>query len=211
MLGSAGLRSFLAVVLIGHLNNNSTCILLKAYRRALRNYKLACALLGQALFDEGYLRGSPVTVFYTSKEATRSLWNVGQRWGLVNSFRSKLGYNHTKWGFSVKAFRLRDIYDINGPLPDKRRDGEFRLAAFRNTSGIPKNPRGKTRHKLLLYLSRTPRTRADCVTYLGLSYSTIRKHMTSLLRANLIHVIGRNANALGKARNKACLYSVKKL
>ena len=49
------------------------------------------------------------------------------------------------------------------------------------------------------------------VSYLGLSYCTIRKHMTSLLRANLIHVIGRNANAFGKAKNKAYLYSVKKL
>jgi DNA-binding transcriptional ArsR family regulator len=186
--------------------------LLKAYKRALRDYNLACALLGQALLDEGYLRGSPVTVFYASKQISESLWKVGERWGLVNGFRSKRGYNHTKWGFSVKAIRLKDIYRTVGPLPDRRKDKELQQAAFRSMKkAYHQNPRGRTRHRLLIYLSHTPRTRADCVTHLGLSYSTVRKHMSSLLRENLICIKGRNANAFGKARNKAYLYFVKEL
>lgn len=61
----------------------------KILKLALTNKRIAVAVLGQALLDEGGIGAQSITIFYTSKGEAEHLWKMANSLGYANDFRKK--------------------------------------------------------------------------------------------------------------------------
>ncbi len=87
----------------------------KILKLALSDKKIAAAVLGQALLDEGGIGAQSITIFYTSQEEADHLWRIADSLGYANAFRKKKHRNHQHYGFSIKASKRKELYDQIGP------------------------------------------------------------------------------------------------
>lgn len=91
----------------------------KILKLALSDKRIAIAVLGQALLDEGGIGAQSITIFYTNKGEAYHLWKIADSLGYANSFRKKKHRNHYHYGFSIKPSKRKELYDQIGPLPNQ--------------------------------------------------------------------------------------------
>lgn len=171
---------------------------------ALQNRKIALAILGQALIDEGSI-GARITISYVSREEGEYLWKIANALGYANPLRTKDHGTHTHWWFSIKASKIKELYNEIGPLPNSFKDRIFRHHAKRHTGHL--RPRGETRKLILEALKEKPKTKLQLMLEVNISESTVRKHLSKLKQQGLIRKHGRNQDALHKSRRTAFLWA----
>jgi len=97
----------------------------KILKLALGNKRVAIAVLGQALLDEGGIGAQSITIYYTCKEEAVQLWRIAESLGYANPFRRKKHRNHFHYGFSIKASKRKELYDQISPLPKPMKNKVF--------------------------------------------------------------------------------------
>jgi DNA-binding transcriptional ArsR family regulator len=172
---------------------------------ALSNKQIATAIVGQALLDEGGIGTSGITVFYTNENEAKQLWTIADSLGYANPFRKKKHRNHCHYGFSIKAGKIKELYDEIGPLPNPTKDRIFRhlMARYPN---IHLRQKGETKRLILKSLNRKPKTVLDLILELDISGSTARKQLNALKRQHLVKICGYNRKAFQKSRRTAYLW-----
>jgi len=154
------------------MQNNSQSKLLKL---ALNDKRIAVAILGQAILDEGGIGASGITIFYTDKGEAEQLWTIANSLGYAGAFRKKKHRNHYHYGFSIKAIKIKELYDHIGPLPNPTKNQVFLHLANRKPN-IHLRAKGETRSLILHSLKENPKTVLQLMLELGIGNSTVRKH-----------------------------------
>lgn len=185
-------------------NNKSKLLTL-----ALSNKQIATAILGQAILDEGGIGASGITIFYTNENEARQLWTIADSLGYANPFRKKKHRNHYHYGFSIKAEKLKELYDDIGPLPNLTKDRVFQHLTIRQPNRHLRG-RGETRELLLQSLNKKPKTVLDLMFELGISGSTVRKQLNILKRQHLVRICGYDRKAFQRSRRTAHLWIIAK-
>lgn len=171
---------------------------------ALKKRKIALAILGQALIDEGSI-GERITISYVSREEGEYLWKIANALGYANPLRTKDHKTHNHWWFSIKASKIKELYNEIGPLPNSFKDEIFRHHADRSTDHL--RPRGETRKLILEALKENPKTKLQVMLKVKANESIVRKHLNQLKQQGLIRIQGRNHNALHRGRRTALLWT----
>jgi predicted transcriptional regulator len=177
----------------------------KILKLALNNKRIAVAVLGQALLDEGGIGAQSITIFYTSKGEADHLWKIANSLGYANAFRKKKHRNHYHYGFSIKASKRKELYDQIGPLPNPVKDKVFRHLASRRT-GKNVRARGETRTLILQSLATEPKTVLQLMLELNTNASTMRRHLKELHRQGLVKIVGKDKGAFQKSLRTAHLW-----
>jgi Fic family protein len=177
----------------------------KPLKLARSDKQIAIAILGQTILDEGGIGASGITVFYTNEGEAMQLWTIANVLGYANSFRKKKHRNHYHYGFSIKAEKIKEIYDKIGPLPNPIKDQIFQHLAKR-LSSVNIRARGETQ-KLILQSSREkPKTVLQLMLELNISGSTARKQLRTLNNIGLVKKCGKYEHAFQKSRRTADLW-----
>jgi len=176
---------------------------------ALSDKQIATAILGQAILDEGGIGASGITIFYTNENEARQLWMIADSLGHANPFRKKKHRNHYHYGFSIKAEKIKKLYDEIGPLPNPTKDIILQHLTTRHPNTHLRG-RGETRELLLQSLNEKPKTVLDLMLELGISGSTARKQLNILKRQHLVRVYGYNRKAFQRSRRTAYLWTTAK-
>jgi predicted HTH transcriptional regulator len=177
----------------------------KILKLALEDRKIAVAVLGQALLDEGGIGAQSITIFYTSKSEAIHLWKIANSLGYANAFRKKKHRNHYNYGFSIKASKRKELYNQIGPLPNPTKDRVFRHLANRQIEHV--RGRGLTKNQILQSLSTNPKTVLQLMLELNTSASTMRRHLAELRRQDLVKIAGKNKRAFQKSLRTADLWT----
>lgn len=177
----------------------------KILKLALNNKKIAVAVLGQALLDEGGIGAQSITVFYTSESEALHLWKIANSLGYANAFRKKKHRNHYNYGFSIKASKRKELYSKIGPLPNPKKDRVFRHLSDRRL-GKSMRGRGETRNLILQSLATEPKTVLQLMLELNTSASTMRKHLRELCQKERVRVVGKDKGAFQKSLRTANLW-----
>jgi hypothetical protein len=172
---------------------------------ALSNKQIATAILGQAILDEGGIGASGITIFYTNENEARQLWTIANSLGYANSFRKKKHRNHYHYGFSIRAEKMKKLYEEIGPLPNSTKNRVFLHLTTRRPN-IHLRRRGETKELLLRSLNEKPKTVLDLMLELGSSGSTVRKQLNMLKRQHLVRICGHNMKAFERSRRTAYLW-----
>jgi len=172
---------------------------------ALKDRKIALAILGQALIDEGSI-GERITISYVSREEGEYLWKIANALGYANPLRTKDHRTHIHWWFSIKASKIKELYNEIGPLPNSFKDRIFLHHAKRRTGHL--RARGETRKLILEALREKPKTKLQLMLEVNANESTVRKHLNKLKQQGLIRIHGRNHDALHKSRRTAYLWTI---
>jgi hypothetical protein len=173
---------------------------------ALSNKQIATAILGQAILDEGGIGASGITIFYTNENEAKQLWTIANLLGYANPFRKKKHRNHYHYGFSIKAEKIKKLYDEIGPLPNPTKDRVFLHLTTRHPN-VHLRRRGETKELLLRSLNEKPKTVLDLMLELGISGSTVRKQLNMLKRQQLVRIYGYNRKAFERSRRTAHLWA----
>ena len=171
---------------------------------ALKNRKIALAILGQALIDEGS-KGERITISYVSREEGEYLWKIANALGYANPLHTKDHGTHLHWWFSIKASKIKELYNHIGPLLNSFKDRIFRHHANRRTGHL--RPRGETRKLILEMLKEKPKTKLQLMLEVNVNESTVTKHLNKLEQQGLIRIHGRKYDALHKSRRTAFLWT----
>ena len=163
--------------------------------------RLAYALVGQSLLDEGSILTDKIEIFYNDRRTAWFLFRVARRVALAQRFRKKMALQQVKFGFTINHGGWQRLYDVIGPLPDKRKDTAFRFLLRKHPKGILR-PIGESKKLLLDLLRERPRTSRELSYRLGLSGSSIRRHLADLARHGKVKVIGRNRDS-GNGKSKS--------
>jgi len=177
----------------------------KLLKLALKNKQIAIAVLGQAILDEGGIGAYGITIFYTNENEARHLWKIANSLGYANPFRKKKHRNHQHYGFSIKAEKIRELYDAIGPLPNPTKDQIFQHLAKRRPN-LNIRARGETRKLVLQSLQEKPKTVLQLMLELNISSSTVRKQLRNLNTQGLVETCGKQQNASQKSRRTAKLW-----
>lgn len=177
----------------------------KLLKLALGNKRIARVILGQAILDEGGIGASGITIFYTNEGEARQLWTIANSLGYANSFRKKKHRNHFHYGFSIKAAKIKELYDEIGPLPNPTKNKIFQHLMTRYPN-IYLRRKGETKRLILESLNRKPKTVLDLILELSISGSTARKHLNILKQQHLVKVCGYNRKAFQRSRRTAHLW-----
>jgi len=178
----------------------------KILRLALNDKRIAVAVLGQALLDEGGIGAQSITVFYTSKSEAVHLWKIADSLGYANAFGKKKHRNHYNYGFSIKASKRKELYSQIGPLPNPAKDKVFRHLANR-CLGKNLRGRGETRTLILQSLVKDPKTVLQLMLDTNTSASTVRRHLSNLRNKDFVKIIGKDKGAFQKSLRTADLWS----
>jgi len=178
----------------------------KLLKLALNDKRIATAVLGQAILDEGGIGPSGGTIFYTDKGEAEQLWKIANSLDYANAFRKKKHRNHYHYGFSTKATKIRDLYDQIGPLPNSTKDQIFLHLANRKPN-IHLRAKGETRNLILHSLKENPKTALQLMLELGVGGSTVRKQLKKLRHQGLVEIHGKYKDAFQKSRRTACLWT----
>ncbi len=173
---------------------------------ALSNKKVAAAILGQAITDEGGIGASGITIFYTNKGEAEQLWIIADSLGYANPFRKKKHRNHYHYGFSLKAAKTKELYEQIGPIPNSTKDQIFWHLANR-CPNINLRAKGETRKLILRSLKEKPKTVLQLMLELNASSSTIRKQLKRLKKEGLVQIYGKHQEAFQKSRRTANLWT----
>ncbi len=173
----------------------------------LKAEDMAYAVVGQALLDEGSIRTDKVEIFYNDRNTASYLFEVAKSIGLADKLRIKRALHQTKFGFTIKYNKWVEVYRRIGPLPDKDRDHALRFLVRPHTNK-PRYLAGRAKNFLLAQLRKRPRTAREIYYELGLSGSTIRKHLRDLQVAGKVTMIGKNKKARKGKRRSAFLWNV---
>lgn len=179
----------------------------KLLKLALDDKRVAAAILGQAIMDEGGIGTSGITVFYTDKGEAEQLWTVADSLGYANSFRKKKHRNHYHYGFSIKASKRKELYDQIGPLPNPTKDQVFRHLTNRQPN-VNIRARGETRKLILRSLEENPKTILQLMLEFNVGASTVRKQLRKLEQQGWVKIYGQNRKAFQKSRRTANLWAV---
>ena len=177
----------------------------KILKHALKNKRIAVAVLGQALLDEGGIGAQSITIFYTNKGEAEHLWKIADSLGYANAFRKKKHRNHHHYGFSIKASKRKELYDQICPLPNPVKDKVFRHLASRQ-SGKRLREKGETRTMILQSLATEPKTVLQLMLELNTNASTMRRHLKELHRQGLVKIAGKDKGAFQKSLRTANLW-----
>ena len=154
----------------------------KVKQLAYERKEVAYAIIGQAILDEGDVGQTSIWIAYYSEDMARYLWEIADRWELANSLHVKVRKNGARvWSFTIKAPKRSDLYDVIGPLPDKRKDRAFRHLLIPQPSGKHKYRRGEAKRLILQKLQRNgPMTRRELMYELRIRGSTVARHLLQL-------------------------------
>lgn len=170
-------------------------------RIARSNEMLSLALVGQGLLDEGSILTDKIEIFYNDRNTALFLFRIAKGFGLANRFRKKMALKQTKFGFTIVSGAWVRLYSAIGPLPDKRKDLAFRFLLRQRSNGAVR-PAGESKRMMLDLLSKSQMTCRELCYALGLSGSTVRRHLAELAAIGKVTVIGKNrASASGKNRS----------
>jgi DNA-binding transcriptional ArsR family regulator len=178
----------------------------KLLKLSLANEKIAVAVLGQAILDEGGIGASGISIFYTYKGEALQLWKIADSLGYANPFRKKKHRNHHHYGFGIKASKVKELYARIGPLPNPMKDMVIRHLASRKPN-IKLRPTGETKKLVLHLLRHKPMTVLQLMLRLGVGASTTRRQLRNLKRQGLVEISGRYQEAFEKSRRTAYLWT----
>jgi DNA-binding transcriptional ArsR family regulator len=177
----------------------------KLLKFSLANKKIAVAVLGQAILDEGGIGASGISIFYTYKEEALHLWKIADSLGYANPFRKKKHRNHHHYGFGIKASKVRELYARIGPLPNPVKDMVIRHLANRRPN-INLRATGGTKKLMLQLLRQKPMTVLQLMLRLGVGASTTRRQLRNLRKQGLVEISGRYQEAFERSRRTAHLW-----
>jgi hypothetical protein len=181
--------------------------MLNLKEKALQNEELAYAIVGQAILDEGSILTSKIEIFYNDEETAKYLFDIAKNWNLADTFRTKRALQQIKYGFTIKAQARSLLYEKIGPLPDKIRDFAFKHL-LRPLSIGPKYPEGVAKSKMLVSLKQEPKTIRQLSYELGLSGSTVKRHLNDLKANKKVTVIGKNVHSTKGKRKSAFVWGI---
>jgi DNA-binding transcriptional ArsR family regulator len=168
---------------------------------------MAIALVGQALLDEGSILTDKIEIFYNDRATARYIFEVARHVGLARRFRTKKALHQRKYGFTIVQAGWAKLYQTIGPLPDARKECAFEFLLRHRSTG-PSRPVGESKDLLLDLLRNKPMTSRDLCYALGLSGSTIRRHLINLLDRNAVRIIGKNEASRSGKNKSALVWSV---
>jgi DNA-binding transcriptional ArsR family regulator len=163
--------------------------------------RLAYAILGQGLLDEGSILTDKIEIFYNDEGTAWFLFKTAQKVALAQTFRKKSARHQLKFGFTIVRSGWAKLYEMIGPLPDKRKDRDFRFLLRPHPTGALR-PVGESKKLLLRALRNGPRTSRELSFSLDISGSTVRRHLSNLARDDKVEMIGRNRSST-RGKNKS--------
>jgi len=177
----------------------------------MRNKKMAAAVIGQAIVDEGYLGTDTIVIRYHSRDNTKAIWNIANKWGWANRLQFHKYVDNRKpteiknaWRFSIKRKAIPQIYDYIGALPDRKRDLKMQTIMRLNGSTGKTKGIGVVKSEIMQEMGKSPQTVETLVKKFDMSASSIQKHLRELTSQNKIEI--RQVNGYGKLE-----YNVKSL
>jgi len=177
----------------------------KILKLALGNKRVAIAVLGQALLDEGGIGAQSITIYYTCKEEAVQLWRIAESLGYANPFRRKKHRNHFHYGFSIKASIRKELYDQISPLPNPMKNKVFQHLANRRRNANQR-VKGETKRLVLRSLATESKTVLQLMLELDIGASAMRRHLSELRRHGLVNIVGKNKTAFQKSRRTGNLW-----
>ena len=177
----------------------------KILKLALGNKRVAIAVLGQALLDEGGIGAQSITIYYTCKEEAVQLWKIAESLGYANPFRKKKHRNHFQYGFSIKASKRKELYNQISPLPNPMKNKVFQHLANRRRS-VNHRVKGETKRLVFQSLATESKTVLQLMLELDIGASAMRRHLSELRRHGLVNIVGKDKTAFQKSRRTANLW-----
>ncbi|MGA2664805.1 MAG: helix-turn-helix domain-containing protein [Nitrososphaerales archaeon] len=171
------------------------------------NQDLALAVVGQALVDEGSILTDKIEVFYNDERTARYLFEIAKSLDLAHSFRSKMALRQKKYGFTIHYAGWAKLYKAIGPLPDTRKDLAFRFLLRVHPRG-PINVAGESKKRISESLYQGPRAVRELCYAVGLSGSTMSRHLSELARQGQVKVIGKNVGSKSGKNKAAFVWSL---
>ncbi len=182
-------------------------LMLGLLKRIKSNEDLAFAVVGQALLDEGSILTDKIEVFYNDRRTAWYLFDIASSAGLASKFRTKLALGQRKFGFTIVRAGWARLYLMVGPLPDTRKDLAFRFLLRVHSRG-PMRAFGESKKLIIRFLREKPGTSRELCYALGISGSTIRRHLYELACQHKVRVIGKNINSESGKNKAAFVWSV---
>ncbi len=180
----------------------------KLLKLALNDKRIAVAVLGQALLDEGGIGAQSITIFYNNEGEAEQLWEIANSLGYANKLRKKKHRNHFHFGFSIKASIRKELYEQIGPLPNSTKDRVFQHLANRQAG--TKFSKGETEARIIRLLEVKPKTVLQLMLDLNTGASTTRRHLAKLQCREIVTIVGKDKGALQKSLRTANLWGLNK-
>ncbi len=188
-------------------SHGKVTLILGLLQRIKSNAEMASAVVGQALLDEGSILTDKIEVFYNDRRTAWYLFDIASSAGLARKFRTKLALDQRKFGFTIEQAGWARLYRMVGPLPDARKDLAFRFLLRVHSRG-PMRALGESKELIIRFLRERLRTSRELCYALGLSGSTIRRHLNELACQRKVRVIGKNINSESGKNRAAFVWSV---